>query len=317
MEYLLILLLLILSALFSGLTLGLLSLNTSDLQRKTKLGDVNAEKILEVRANGNLLLVTLLIGNVLVNVILSIFLGSIMSGVFAAIISTTLIVVFGEILPQAFFSKHALQYAPRFLIIVKFLILFLYPVSKPISWVLDKMLGHELETIWSKDELEEIIKDHELSEFSDIDSDEQKIILGALEYSDKRAGEVMTHKDSCFLLSLDAVLTDEVLEFIKKRGFTRIPIYQKKKKNIVGILHTKDLITLKSVVPVSQMYRKDGIVRTSTDETLDDLLNMFIRYKKHMAYVLNSQRQFVGLITLEDIVEEIIKTEIVDEHDKE
>ncbi len=316
MTYIISIILLILSALFSGLTLGLLSLDKTELERKIKLGDKNAAKIYEVRKNGSILLVTLLVGNVLVNAVLSVFLGSIMSGFWAVAISTFLIVLFGEILPQAFFARHALKYGPKFVPIVQVVMWFVYPIAYPISWVLERTVGKETETVWDREELAEIIKDHEESDLSELDSDEQKIILGALEYSDKKAGEVMTYRDDCFLISSETVLTESVLKHIKDEGYTRVPVFEDRKRNIIGVLYTKDLITLRQTVPVSEVYRPNAILKTTTDETLDDLLNTFIREKIHMAYVLSSQNEFVGLITLEDIVEEIIKTEIEDETDE-
>lgn len=315
MTYLISIVLLAFSALFSGLTLGLLSLDKTELERKIKLGDKDAEKIYKVRKNGTILLVTLLVGNVLVNAILSVFLGSLMSGVWAIAASTILIVLFGEIIPQAFFARHALQFGSKFVPIVRGLVWVMYPIAYPVSLILEKIIGKETETVWSRKELVEIIKDHEDSEFSDLDSDEEKVILGALTYSDKKAGEIMTHRDRCFVLCIDTMLTESVLKHIKDTGHTRIPIYEDQKRNIIGILYTKDLITLRTNIPISQIYRPGAIIKTETDETLDDLLNIFIQKKIHMGYVINSQNSFVGLITLEDIVEEIIKTEIIDENE--
>ncbi len=108
MDYFIVILLVVLSRIFSGLTLGFFSLNKDDLERKAELGDERAKKIYKLRKNGNLLLCTLLIGNVAVNSTLSIFLGSIVSGFTAGIMATALIVVFGEIVPQASFSRFAL-----------------------------------------------------------------------------------------------------------------------------------------------------------------------------------------------------------------
>lgn len=315
MEYLISTILLIFSALFSGLTLGLLSLDKSDLLRKIKLGDQDAEKIYLVRKNSNLLLVALLVGNVLVNAVLSVYLGSLFSGFWAVVFATILIVVFGEILPQAFFQRHILRYGSYFVPGVRMLLVILWPIAYPLSRALERLIGGEEDTVWSREELEEIIKDHEDSELSDLDSDEQKIILGALGFSEKKAGEVMTHRDDCFMLSVDTMLTESVLRHIKNTGYTRIPVYEDKKRNIVGVLHVKDLITIHPQTSLSEVYREKSILMTTTDETLDDLLNMFTQEKKHMAYVLNSQNEFIGLITLEDIVEEILMTEIEDEDD--
>lgn len=317
MEFVYIVVLLAFSALFSGLTLGFLGLDRSELVRKKKLGNEKAATILRVRANGQLLLVTLLVGNVLVNAVLSILLASYTSGPIAVVIATSLIVIFGEILPQAFFSRHALEVGYRFVPIILVLIVIFYPISYPIAWVLERIMGKEEDTIWTKAELAEVIKDHESSHDSELDSDEEKMLLGALTYSDKKAGEIMTPRDRCFLLSEGTMLTQSVLRNIKEQGYTRIPIYYKKRRNIVGVLFTKDLITLHENKPLAEVYRTDAILQARTNDSLDDMLNQFIHSRIHIAYVTNSDNHFVGLITLEDIVEEIINTEIHDETDDE
>ena len=317
MEYIIITVLLLFSALFSGLTLGFLGLDRSELERKRKLGNLKAEMVYQVRKNGNQLLVTLLVGNVLVNAILSVVLASYTTGVLAVAVSTFLIVIFGEILPQAFFAKYALEVGYRFVPLIKILLWLFAPVAYPLAWALERIIGEEEDTIWSKEELAEVIKDHEDSANSELDSDEEKVILGALTYSDKKAGEVMTHKHECFLLSEGTMLTNSVLRNIKEQGYTRVPVYYKKRQTIVGVLFTKDLITLQENRPLAEIYRPESILRAESDEALDDLLNKFIRQRIHMAYVVNNDNQFVGLITLEDIVEEIINTEIEDESDDE
>ena len=131
MEYLISLVLVLLSGLFSGLTLGLLSLDTQSLARRAKRGDKAAEVIYPVREKGNLLLTTLLLGNVAVNTTLSIFLGSIASGLVAGITATALIVVFGEIIPQAVISRYALWFGAKTVLFTKFaLILFTQYLSR-------------------------------------------------------------------------------------------------------------------------------------------------------------------------------------------
>ena len=102
LDYIILIILLFLSAMFSGLTLGLMSLDVFTLKRRVKLNDKHAIKVYPLRKKGNLLLCTLLLGNVAVNSTLAIFLGSITAGVVAGIISTSLIVIFGEILPMAY-----------------------------------------------------------------------------------------------------------------------------------------------------------------------------------------------------------------------
>src|SRR5258708_1160732 len=129
MMYVIIVGLLALSALFSGLTLGLMSLGPHELKRKMSLGDKRAKQIYSVRKRGNLLLVTLLVGNVATISSLSIFLDSISSGLIAAILTTGLITIFGEIIPQAIFSRYALALGSRAVWIVRIIIIVFYPVT--------------------------------------------------------------------------------------------------------------------------------------------------------------------------------------------
>jgi len=198
MDIIIVIILILLSGLFSGLTLGLLSLSKDDLERKIKLGDKDAKKVYSVRKDGNLLLCTLLLGNVAVNSVLSIFLGTIASGIIAGFVATGLIVIFGEILPQSFCSKYPLQVGAKTVWLVKIFQFVLYPLVKPLAMSLDKLLGAEMPTIYSRSEFAEMIKLHEDSADSKIDSDEENIILGALTYSDKKVIDVMTPKSVVF-----------------------------------------------------------------------------------------------------------------------
>lgn len=314
MDYLIIVLLISFSGLFSGLTLGLFSLNKSDLENKIKTGNKDAKKVYAVRKNGNLLLCTLLLGNVMVNSTLSIFLGGITSGIIAGITATGLIVIFGEIVPQAACSRYALQVGARTAWLVKIFIFTLWPICRPLSWVLDKFLGSELQTIWSRTELKEIIKTHEDSSRSKIDADEEKILLGALSFSDKTVIDVLTPRSVVFALEVDSILNIQTLKKIKKSGFTRIPVYEEHIDNMVGILYAKDLIGVKTNTKIKTIH-KDTFLVVTEDEKLDNLFNKFKRKRLHLAFVYDEFNSFSGIITLEDIIEEIIGSEIVDETD--
>ncbi|MFC1644448.1 CNNM domain-containing protein [Patescibacteria group bacterium] len=315
MAYFLVIFLVLLSGLFSGLTLGLLGLNKTDLERKIKLGNKEAKKVYSVRKNGNLLLVTLLIGNVAVNSTISIFLGSIAGGLMAGIIATGLIVIFGEIIPQATFSRHALAIGAKSVWIVRLFTFIFYPVCFPIAWTLNKTLGEEMPTIWSKDELREIVKLHEDSPDSDIDSDEERIILGALSFSHKKAEDVMTPRSVLFSLDSETILSHEILEKVKEKGFTRIPIFEGDIDNINGLLYSKDLIGICEDRKISSLVREDKLIKISGDKKLDSLLSEFIKKKSHFAFVYNEYGELEGAITLEDIIEEVLRVEIVDEND--
>lgn len=316
MEYLFIFLLLALSASFSGLSLGLFSLDKADLKRKAGLGDRRAQKIYELRKNSNLLLCTLIIGNVLVNSVLSIFLGSITSGFIAGIIATTLIVIFGEIAPQAFFSRYAMDIVSRLTWLVRIFIFLLYPFAKPISLALDKVLGEEMATTYSKREIMCIIDDHHRSEHSDIDIDEKNIIKGAMSYSSKTVNDILTPRTEIHALPYDQEIDEETIKKLADIGHSRIPVYKKDLDNIIGILYIKDVL-FKGFTgkKAGEIARKNAIF-VDSDKPLDDLLNAFKNTRNHMFIVLNRYGVVTGIVTIEDVIEEIIGAEIIDEFDK-
>lgn len=318
MDFIIVAALVLLSGSFSGLTLGFFSLNLTSLERKMKLGDKRAAKVFPVRKNGNLLLCTLLLGNVAVNSATAIFLGNIATGLIAGIVSTGLIVVFGEIIPQAIFSRFALTLGAKTVWLVKLFIFLLYPIAKPLSWALDKALGEELGTIWSKKEIEEIIRYHEDNEESEIDEDEERILLGALAFSDVTAEMIATPKPVVYMIPSNAIIDAKLIETIKDRGFSRIPVYNiEKTEDILGVVIIRDLLGLdmEAGEPITNYVRPE-VLSIKKEMKLDSLLNHFLANKKHIACLYNEFATFVGVVTLEDIIEEILKTEIIDEGDK-
>jgi metal transporter CNNM len=316
MDYIIVIILVLLSGLFSGLTLGLLSLDKNELERKITNGNKEAKKVYSVRKRGNLLLCTLLLGNVGVNSTLAIFLGNIASGVIAGLVATGLIVIFGEIIPQATFSRYALQVGSKTAWLVKIFIVILFPVCWPIAWVLDKTLGDEMPSIYSKKELIQIVKEHGGAKESDVDADEERIIEGALSYSEKKVEQIMTPRTVVFALDINIGLDEKLLNSIKEEGFTRIPVYKGSIDNVVGILYAKDLINIKLGTKISDLYKKEKVLTVLKDQKLDYLLNMFIKSKVHLAIVKNEYHGSEGVVALEDIIEEILEREIVDETDQ-
>ena len=316
MDYFIIIFLVLLSGVFSGLTLGFFSLNKDDLERKAELNDEDAIKVFKIRKDGNLLLCTLLIGNVAVNSTLSIFLGSIASGFTAGLIAVSLIVVFGEIIPQAVFSRYALETGSRFAWLVRLFVFIFYPVCKPLALALDKILGEEIPTIYSKKELVKLIEDHEDLKESDIDADEERIIKGALSFSNKKARDIMTPRTAMVIARDTQKLDRKTIKRISRTGHSRIPVYKKDENDIIGILYVKDLIvnTFKDKT-VGEVARKN-VIFVDDKKPLDDLLNAFKKTKNHLFVVLNEFNEVAGIVTIEDVLEEILGVEIVDEYDK-
>ena len=304
---------------FSGLTLGYFSLDKHSLERRARQGDRDAKIIYPIRNKGTLLLATLLLGNVLVNTILSVYIGSIASGLVASISATALIFIFGEIGPQAIISRHAMWFGSRLAPVVHILIFLFYPITKPLAYILDKILGDELPTMYSKNEIMQIVSDHEDSEHSPIDADEERIVHGALQFSHRRVREIMTPIDSVVLLDENQRLTHAFFEELAESNYSRYPVYSGNPNNIVGILYTKDLLTEDDNIAI--MNTKEAfdtsVLRIKPSHFLDVVLGKMLKQKLHLAIVESNAGEALGVLSLEDIIEEIIQQEIEDEDDAE
>jgi len=328
-----IVVLVLLSGLFSGLTLGLMGLDVIGLQT-IKNGDnkdlaLCASRIAPVREKGNQLLCTLLLGNVAVNSLLSVLMADISSGLIGFLLSTVLIVVFGEILPQAACSRYALQVGSATVPIVKFLLVLFYILTKPMSMALDWMLGKDIGIIYSSSELIELVKLQVSLGATDVETGlmARQVVDGAVNFREKRVKDIMTPLEDTYMLSIDTCLGYDTIREIFHTGFSRVPVYGSDKHDYRGLLYTKDLMLAD---PEDEMKLGDFIkifdrkANTFTkDTTLLQALNFFKKGKTHLALVremvvdddVTPRCELRGVLTLEDIVEEILQEDIVDETD--
>jgi metal transporter CNNM len=148
------------SATLSGLNLGLFSIGKLELEMESKKGDPRAKRVLELRKHANFALVTILWGNVAVNVLLALLSGSVMTGVIAFLFSTVVITIFAEIIPQSYFSRHALKMASLLAPVLRFYQFLLYPVARPTAWALDRWLGGEEIRYFRERDLRQVIRMH-------------------------------------------------------------------------------------------------------------------------------------------------------------
>ncbi|XP_016132793.1 metal transporter CNNM4-like [Sinocyclocheilus grahami] len=236
--------LLVLSGMFSGLNLGLMALDPMELRIVQSCGTNKekkyARKIEPIRSKGNYLLCSLLLGNVLVNTTLTILLDDLIgSGLGAVVASTVGIVIFGEIVPQALCSRHGLAVGANTIVLTKFFMLLTFPLSFPVSKLLDCVLGQEIGTVYNREKLVEMLKVTE--PYNDLVKEELNIIQGALELRTKTVENVMTPLSNCFMIHIDTVLDFNTMSEIMESGYTRIPVYDAELSNIVDILYVKDL----------------------------------------------------------------------------
>jgi hypothetical protein len=172
------------SAMFSGLNLAFFSISKLRLEIESKNNNKQALKVARMREDSNFLLTTILWGNVGINVLLTLLSNSVMTGVVAFIFSTFLITFLGEITPQAYFSRHALQTASLLSPILRFYQLMLYPVAKPTAVVLDKWLGQEGIQFFQEKDLRELLKIHVNAAETEIEHVEGKGALNFLAMDD-------------------------------------------------------------------------------------------------------------------------------------
>ena len=326
-QWLVVLVLLVCSALISGTEVAFFSLQLKSLEDEDQSSDLALQRVITLLKKPKRLLATILVANNFINIAIVLvfavlsdsFLGEVENPIVMLIIEvgiiTSLILIFGEILPKVYANRNALQFSKRMSFIISILDRYLlfwitYPMSKTTSF-LEKRLGDQ-QNQFSVDKLSQALEltgDHETT------SDEQRILEGIVNFGNTDTREVMCPRMDMFALS-DELTIEEILPIILEQGFSRIPVFQEKKDNIKGILYTKDLLpNLDNPNFVWQVVLKPPIY-VPENKKLDDLLKEFQQKKIHLAIVVDEYGGTSGLISLEDIMEEIVG-DISDEFDEE
>jgi len=326
-DYLIIGILVFLSGAASGLTLGLLSLDKIGLEIVIHGDDAQAadcaKRIQPVRENGNLLLCTLLFVNVALNAALSILTAHITSNLIGFLVSTFLILVFAEVIPMSVCGRHALKIGSKAVPIVKILMFLVWPLCKPFAFALDYFLGEEIGTIHSRQELMKLLEIH--VQHGSLDAESGAMVGGALKYKSMCVQQIMTPIEKMFALSENEILHFKTVAKIFKSGFSRIPVYGENVDDIKYVLFVKDLIflDLQDEIPLKKFIAGFGrsVLVVWTNTPLDEALTLFKKGQGHLAIVKTHSNDTgilhtVGIVTLEDIIENIIGDEIRDETDE-
>ncbi|KAH1082879.1 hypothetical protein J1N35_022640 [Gossypium stocksii] len=292
--YLVVCVVLVLFAgLMSGLTLGLMSLSLVDLEVVIKAGEPqdrkNAEKILPIVKDQHLLLCTLLIGNALAMEALPIFLDSLLSEWCSILISVTLILAFGEIIPQAVCSRYGLSVGAKLSVLVRFIVIVLFPVAYPISKLLDLLLGKRHSALLRRAELKTLVDmlGNEAGKGGELTHHETTIISGALDMTQKTAKDAMTPLCDIFSLDINSKLNEKTMGLIISKGHSRVPIFSGSPTNIIGLILVKNLIMCRpgDETPIRNLTIR-SIPRVHDRLPLYDILNLFQEGHSHMAVVV-------------------------------
>lgn len=278
------------SAMFSGLNLALFSLGRMRLEAEAEKGSKAAKTVLRLRRDSNLLLCTILWGNVSANVLLALLSGNLFAGVWGFIFSTFGITFFGEIIPQAYFSRHALKVGARLAPVMRVYEVLLFVVAKPSSMVLDAWIGPEGPSFYRERDIELILEKHIDEDDSEISANEGRGALNFLALDDRKLSEEGSVIKESTILRLPARMdlpefsdlsTDEGKVFLA--GLKESP----SKWRVITDDHGTPLIVLDTPEFLARYMAYDGdvdiyrfchrpILVTDEESTVDEVLGLFV-----------------------------------------
>jgi len=313
------------SAMVSGSEVAYFSLSPSDKIQLKESESKRSAKVLEMISSPERLLGTILITNNFINVgivILSAYLmnqmldfgsSKTLQFIVQVVIVTFILLLFGEILPKLYANLYAFKFSIRMAHPLRFCEKLFYPISSILIFstsLVNRRLANKKQNI-SMDDLSEAL---ELT--ADDISDEKTILEGIIKFGNIDVGEIMKSRIDVVSADINTLL-DELIQIAVDSGYSRIPIYQQNFDQVKGILYVKDLLPH---IQKSKTFKWQTLIRppyyVPENKKIDDLLNEFQTKKIHMALVVDEYGGTSGIITLEDIIEEIVG-EITDESDED
>ena len=322
--------LMLLSAFFSGAETAMTAASKARLLELEKRGERRAAIVRRLIASPERLIGAILLGNNLVNILASALATSLLMGLFgnagviyATLVMTALVLVFGEVMPKTYAILNPERYAIFVAPVVKVLVAAFAPVVMAVEYIVKgslQLLGLDTkkadQVLSARDELRGVI-DLGHMEGSMVKRD-RDMLGGILDLGDLELSDVMVHRTKMFMIDAESPPA-EIIEKVLESGFTRIPVWQNDPDNIIGILHAKNLLAAlhaskgdASKINIEEISSKPWFVPDTTP--VSHQLNAFLRNKKHFSIIVDEYGEVMGLVTLEDIIEEIVG-EISDEHD--
>nr|WP_299342233.1 gliding motility-associated protein GldE [Allomuricauda sp.] len=326
-----LLLLLLCSALISGAEVALFGLSQTDVNELTDNDSSKGSTIAKLLDNPKKLLATILITNNTINIGIVLLFSDLGDTLFSninqsilgfvsvrfvleVILATFLILMFGEILPKIYANRNSKQFSQLMAVPLNFLSVLLTPLSAPMSSAtgfLHEKLGRQKSNL-SVDHLSQAL---ELASEGDTTKEEQKILEGIVSFGNTDTKQVMRPRIDIFALN-EEMKFPEVLEEIQKNGYSRIPVFSENMDNVLGVLYVKDLLPYLDRKTFNWMSLIREPYFVPENKKLDDLLLEFQDKKNHLAIVVDEYGGTSGIVTLEDIIEEIVG-DISDEFDDE
>ncbi len=327
-----ILILILISAFFSGSETALTATSRARMLAREKNGDKRAGLVNHLTDKRDQLIGAILLGNNLVNILASALATSVFIEIFGApgvfyatIIMTIIVVIFAEVLPKSWAISDPDWFALRVSTQIRWIVLLFGPITNIVSFIVRKILsafGVNLNKNTS------LLSAHEelrgtvaiLHQEGAVVKDDRDRLGGLLDLRELEVSDVMIHRTNMQSLDIDTPAKKIVAKVINS-PFTRLPVWKGEPDNIVGFIHAKDVLRTMasknnkiSDLDISKIISKPWFVPETT--SLQDQLDAFLRQKTHIALVVDEYGEVEGLVTLEDILEEIVG-EIADEHDQE
>lgn len=300
----------------SSLTRASLYMNKYDIKQRARSGDKSAKLFYSLCFASNKLTATLLIIKAIFNIALTTFLLIELGVVVGVTIAAVAIVVTGEIVPLIYLRQYGLPLNKQLAVVLQKITLVLTPITKPLVWVLDHWYGLQTPIIHSKEELFAIFEETSLSEDTFIAKEELSIVRNALTFGDRKVGEVMVPLREVKVVYESDLVGPLLMDELHESGFSRFPVLASKNdKRLTGTLFIRDLVARKHKGTVHDVMSTD-LYYVHEEEPLGHALQAFIKTKHHMFVVVNNFEEYVGILTIEDIVEQVLGKQIVDEFDK-
>ncbi len=316
---------LVLSAYFSATETAFSSLNKTRIKTFAEKGNKKAEAVLKLSDKYDKLLSTILIGNNIVNIVLSsvctVFFINLLRGnqsigtTLATIVSTVVVLIFGEITPKSLAKESPERFAMFSLPIIRALMVILTPFSAffgGIKFLIAKMFKSKDDRRMTQDELLTLVD--EVEQEGGIDKEESELLRSAIEFTDREASDILTPRTSLEAVA-DNLPNSEIAKVFEESGYSRIPVYSGSIDSIVGIIHQKDFYSNVNGTEnsIEGIMKKPVYIPLSMK--IGDILKLLQKTKSHIAVVVDEYGGTMGIVTMEDILEELVG-EIWDEHDE-
>ncbi len=312
----------VLSGFFSATETAFSSLNKTKIKTLTENENKRAELVLALSENFDKLISTILIGNNIVNILLAslgtlFFVGLIGNGgaTVSTVVITVAVLIFGEVSPKSLAKDSPERFAMFSAPIIRVLIVFFTPLNFLFGqWkkFISKLFKVKNESKMSQQELLMLVD--EVQQDGSIDTTEGDLLKNAIEFNELRAEDILTHRVDLEGVSTEAT-KEEIAEKFTKTQFSRILVYEENMDNIVGVIHQKDFYSGTGVTKKSVKDITGPAIYVHQFEKLGDILKTLQEKKSHVAVVVDEFGGTLGIVTMEDILEELVG-EIWDEHDE-